>query len=283
MVYCMHPASVFFALCVYDISRSVAVSIVLRSPEIQKALRLRSPTHQNRSPFTMGPLTFGDITTAIAFISVLGLIMTYDHITLIKQKLDALNTRLTGAIRQAEAAEAEARLAVEKYNISRKKIAMLEEKLNDYQRALMDEVAAITQRQDLSTAVVRRGGEKCHQGSLSRQLYEIPSASSRRTDTLSYISRKTTRGTILSKDIFTQQQAHPQQHAASVTATPRVADIVLGEMSQPQHVVVPRDNSDSGKSSVRSAFASFSAKIPWKLRTKEATAAVRRRMTSFHL
>ncbi|PGG97422.1 hypothetical protein GX51_07333 [Blastomyces parvus] len=233
----------------------------------------------------MGPLTFSDITTAIAFISVLGLIMTYDQITLIKQRLDALHSRLSTAIRQAEAAEAEARIALEKYNTSRKRIAMLEEKLNDYQRALMDEVAAITQRQDLNTAVVRRGGEKCHQGSLGRQPYEIPSSSSRKTDTLSYISRKTTRATILAKDTFSSQhQAQQQQRCVSVPAVPGVTDLVLGEVSPPPTIrILTGEKSESGKNSVRSAFANLSAKVPWRLRTKEATAAVKRRMASFHL
>ncbi|KLJ12338.1 hypothetical protein EMPG_12604 [Blastomyces silverae] len=234
----------------------------------------------------MGPLTFSDITTAIAFISVLGLIMTYDHITLIKQRLDALHSRLSDAMRQAEAAEAEARLAIEKYSTSRKRIAMLEEKLNDYQRALMDEVAAITQRQDLNTAVVGRGGEKCHQGSFSRPLYEVPTSSSRKTDTLSYISRRTTRATILAKDTFSSQhQAQQPQRGVPVPAVSGVAaDFALGEMSPPPQIrILPREKSESGKNSVRSAFANISVKVPWRLRTKEATAAVKRRMSSFHL
>ncbi|OAX82528.1 hypothetical protein ACJ72_03126 [Emergomyces africanus] len=236
----------------------------------------------------MAPLTFGDVTTAIAFISVLGLIMTYDHITLIKQRLDALHSKLSGAIRQTEVAEAEARMANERCNISRKRIAMLEEKLNDYQRALMDEVAAITQRQDLNTAVVHRGGDKVHQGSLGRQIFEIPSSSSRKTDTLSFISRRTTRGTILSRDTFSPQQPQQlqqRQRSVSVSAAGGIADFGLGDTSppQPQVIVVPREKSESSKNSVRSVIANISAKVPWKLRTKETTTAIRRRMASFHL
>ncbi|OJD23717.1 hypothetical protein ACJ73_04930 [Blastomyces percursus] len=234
----------------------------------------------------MGPVTFSDITTAIAFISIIGLIMTYDQITLIKQRLDALHNRLSGALRRAEAAEAEARLAIEKYTTSRKRIAMLEEKLNDYQSALMDEVAAITQRQDLNTAVVRRGGEKCHQGSISRQLHEVPTSLSRKTDTLSYISRRTTRATILAKDAFSSQhQAQQQQRGVPVpTVSGVAADYVLGEMSPPPQIrILTREKSESAKSSVRSAFANISMKVPWRLRTKEATAAMKRRMASFYL
>ncbi|OAT03774.1 hypothetical protein, variant 2 [Blastomyces gilchristii SLH14081] len=284
---CMHLTQVFFAL--YTFMIFLSATVVLYSPVL--LISNRSYTYavrhiKIRLPFTMGPVTFSDITTAIAFISILGLIMTYDQITLIKQRLNALHSRLSGAIRHAEAAEAEARLATEKYGTSRKRIAMLEEKLNDYQRALMDEVAAITQRQDLNTAVVRRGGEKCHQGSLSRQLYEVPTSSSRKTDTLSYISRRTTRATILAKDAFSSQHQAQQQHrGVPVPAVSGVAaDFVLGEMSPPPHRgVLAREKSESGKNSVRSAFANISLKVPWRLRTKEATAAVKRRMASFHL
>ncbi|EEH17070.2 hypothetical protein PABG_07157 [Paracoccidioides brasiliensis Pb03] len=221
----------------------------------------------------MAPLTFSDITTAVAFISIIGLIMTYDHITLIKQRLDVLNSRLSNAIRQSEAAENEARSAIEKSNICRKKMAMLEEKLNDYQTALMDEIAEITQRQDLNAAVSHRDKDKNHQGSVSRPLHEVPTSSSRKTDQ-SYVSRRPTRETILSRDTFSPHR--------SISAGCVGVEYARGDQT-PIPPVLVKEKSDSGKNSMRSVIANLSSKAPWRLKTKEKTAAVRQRISSFHL
>ncbi|PGG96866.1 hypothetical protein AJ79_09428 [Helicocarpus griseus UAMH5409] len=208
----------------------------------------------------MASLTFSDITTAIAFISIIGLIMTYDHITIINKKLEGLHSKLSAAMRQAEAADIDARSAIEKCNVYRKKMVLLEEKLNDYHSSLMDEIASIAERQVLSTHTSR---EK-YQGSFGRQLYEMPSTSSRRTDTGSHISRKTARGTILPRDT----------HRSTSAAGP---DYIIAETPP------PKEKPESGKNSMRSVIANMSLRAPWRSKSKETRASIKRRMASFHL
>ncbi|KAK2800603.1 hypothetical protein FQN51_005986 [Onygenales sp. PD_10] len=220
----------------------------------------------------MAPITFSDFTTALAFISILGLIMIYDQLTIMKNRLDAFHTRLTGAIRQGEAAEAEAITAIDKYNTLRKKMAALEDRLNTYHCTMLTEISGIIERQNMD---IDQHRDNKHQGaSSSRQLCEVPSGPSRRTTDGGVSSLNKRRPVVHSRDSCLIP------HRSASTGCVGV-DIRAGE-PPPQQQLVVREKPCSGKNSVRSVIASMGGRS-WRLKTKEKKEIVRRRMASFHL
>ncbi|KAK2808417.1 hypothetical protein FQN50_004802 [Emmonsiellopsis sp. PD_5] len=220
----------------------------------------------------MAPITFSDFTTALAFISIIGLIMIYDQLTIMKNRLDAFHTRLTTAIRQGEAAEAEARTAMDKYNTLRKKMAALEERLNTYHCTMLTEITGIIERQNMESIDQHRD-----RASSSRQLCEVPSGSSRKTTMDGGVSSLNKRRPVVhSRDSC----LIPHRSASTGGVDMRAA----GEQPPPQQQqqLVVRQKPSSGKNSVRSVIASMGGRS-WRLKTKEKKEIVRRRMASFHL